>query len=158
MKRNVLLLGILLSGSLLTAQAQADSARLYQKAEELLTAMKMPELYSLNINGTVQQQVAANPMLANYRPEVKALLEKWIGWPIVKKDIEKCYLQYFSPKEMDELIHFYHTAAGQKIALRGADLMKDMVRVEQTMLQPHMPEWSQFVTQKKYASSQDANK
>jgi hypothetical protein len=149
MKSRLFLLGVCLGGSMLAAQAQTDSAKLYQKAEQLLIAMKMPEMYSNSINQSVEQQVAANPILANYRPEAKSLFEKWIGWPVVKKTIEKTCLKYFSAEDMDAITRFYQKPAGQKLALYGAGLMKDVLRVEQAALQPHVSEWNKFVSEKR---------
>jgi hypothetical protein len=147
MKSRIFLLSAFFSGGLLTAQAQTDSAKLYKKAEQLLIAMKMPEMYANSINESVGKQVAANPNLANYRSEVKSLFEEWIGWSVVKKDIEKACLKYYNVEEMDELTRFYQRPVGQKLALNGNSLAKDVQKVEQSAMQPHVAEWSKFVTQ-----------
>src|SRR6267378_7288351 len=140
MKKQFFLLGLVLHGSLFAAQAQQDSAKRYQKAEQMLITMKMPDIYARGINESVEQQVAATPALANYREDLKSFLDTCIGWPVVKTDVAKLYLKYYTLEEMDALIKFYQTPAGKKVAEISSTLVKEIQAMEQSKLQPHIAE------------------
>ena len=67
MKKQFFLLGLVLHGCLFATQAQQDSAKLYQKTEQLLVAMKMPDMFTNVVNETVEQQLTTTPALAAYK-------------------------------------------------------------------------------------------
>jgi hypothetical protein len=148
MKKQVFLLGLVLHGGLFAVQAQQDSAKLYQKAEQLFITMKMPDIYGKGIDESVNQQVAATPALANYREDLKSFLDTCIGWPVVKTDVAKLYLKYYTPEEMDVLIKFYQTPAGKKVATVSATLVKEIQAMEQSKLQPHIGRLNQLISEK----------
>ena len=133
---------------LFSAQAQQDSAKLYQKAEQMLIAMKLPDIYARGINESVEQQVVVTPALANYRADLKSFLDTCIGWPVVKTDVAKLYLKYFTSDEIDTLIKFYQTSAGKKMAANATRITQEITAMVQSKVQPHVSEWNQLVSDK----------
>jgi len=148
MKKQIFLSGVALLCCLFSAQAQQDSAKLYQKAEQMLIAMKLPDIYARGINESVEQQVVVTPALANYRADLKSFLDTCIGWPVVKTDVAKLYLKYYTLEEMDALIKFYQTSAGKKVAEVTSTLVKEIQAMQQGKLQPHIAELNQLIADK----------
>lgn len=148
MKKQVFLLALVLQGGLFSGQAQQDSAKLYQKAEQMLITMKLPDIYARGISESVEQQVTATPALANFRGDLKSFLDTCIGWPVVKTDVAKLYLKYYTLEEMDALIKFYQTPAGKKVAEVTSTLVKEIQAMQQSKLQPHIADLNQLIAEK----------
>ncbi|HSC37596.1 MAG TPA: hypothetical protein VLD19_06995, partial [Chitinophagaceae bacterium] len=94
MKPLIIALGMIMSSGLLPAQAQQDSAKLHQKEEKLFITMNMPVMFDKVVSETVDQQLATNPALANYKAEVTTFFNKYISWTAIKSDVAKLYMRY----------------------------------------------------------------
>jgi hypothetical protein len=141
-------LGMIVGGGLFSAQAQQDSAKLYQKEEQLFIAMNLPDMFTKVVNDAVEQQLTATPALVDYRADVKSFFDKYISWPAVKADVAKLYLQYFTSDEIDTLIKFYKTSAGKKMTANSTRITQEITAMVQSKIQPHVSEWNQFVSEK----------
>ena len=148
MKKQFFLLGLVLHAGLFSAHAQQDSAKLYQKAEQLFVAMNLPDMFAHVVNENVEQQLTATPALVNYRADVKSFFDKYIGWPAVKADVANLYLKYFTSDEIDTLIKFYQTSAGKKMTANSTRITQEITVMVQNKVQPHVSEWSEFVSDK----------
>ena len=148
MKAQILLLGIMMSGSLFSAQAQHDSTKLYQKTDQLFSVINMEEAYTNAINTSVEQQITTTPSLAGYRDDLRSFFNKWLGWSVLKTEIANLYLKYYTPEEMDVLIKFYQTPAGKKTAIASASIQKELQTMQQSRLNAHLSEWDQFISGK----------
>jgi hypothetical protein len=146
-KAPVFLTGIL-ACCLSFVQAQQDSAKLYQKATQLMETINMPAVYANAINASVEQQIAAAPALASFRADLKLFFDSCISWTVLKADVIKLYMKYYTAEEMDTLIKFYQTSAGKKVTAAGATLQKDIQALQQGRLDAHLGEWNQFITNK----------
>ena len=148
MKPLISALGMIMSSGLLSAQAQQDSAKLYQKEEKLFIAMNLPAMFDRVVSETVDQQLATTPALASHKEEVTAFFNKYISWAAVKPDVAKLYMGYFTSGEIDTLIKFYETTAGKKMSANSTKITQEITALIQTKVQPHVSEWSQFVSDK----------
>ena len=148
MKAKAFSLVVIMSSSLFAAKAQQDSTKLYQKADDLFAVINLQGSYNDVINTTVEQQITTIPALAPRKEEVIRFFNKVIGWPVVKTDIAKLYLKYYTPEEMNDLIKFFKTAAGKKMAIVSNNIQKDIQTLQQSKLQPHVSELSQLLSGK----------
>jgi len=148
MKTHILLLGIMMSCSLFSAQAQQDSTKRYQKTDQLFSVINMEEAYTNAINTSVEQQITTTPSLAGYRDDLRSFFNKWLGWSALKTELAKLYLKHYTPEEMDELIRFYQTPAGKKTAAASANIQKELQTMQQSRLSAHLSEWDQFISGK----------
>ena len=150
MKMRTFILATIMSSSLFTTQAQkADSARLYEKVYQLFATTKMQDLYTAGVNETVNKQIRTVPALADHKEEVSAFFEKYMGWAVMRPDIARVYLRYYTPDEIDELIKFYKSPVGKKQASIGAPLQKEVVAVQQARIQSHVAELSDLIKRSK---------
>ena len=147
-KASKFFLGMLLSCSLVSARAQQDSVKLYQKAEQLFIAMNMPDVYATAIKESVEQQITAAPALEKYKEDVKSFFDTCISWPVIKTEVAKLYLKYYTAEDLDALIKFYQTPAGKKVAVNGSVLMKEIQLLQQGRLQAHIGELNQLIANK----------
>jgi len=139
---------IVMSCGLLSAQAQQDSVKLFQKADELFTAMQMPDIYAKAINTSVEQQIKTTPALAGYKEDLRAFFDRCVGWSAVRTDVAKLYLKYYTPEDMDGLIKFYQTPAGKKMSMMASPLQQEVQVMQQDRLNAHLDEWNKFITEK----------
>ena len=147
-KASKFFLGMLLSCSLVSARAQQDSVKLYQKAEQLLTTLNLPDVYATALNQSVEQSVGATPALANYRDDLRSFFNKYLSWPALKTEVARIYLKHYTTDEIDELIKFYQSPAGKKTTAISGKLQKEMQVLQQSTLDAHIGELNQFIANK----------
>ena len=141
-------LSMLLSCSLVSARAQQDSTKLYQKAEQLFIVMNMPDVYATAIKESVEQQIAASPALAKFKDDVTSFFDTYISWHVIHTEVARLYLKYYTAEDMDVLIKFYQTPAGKKVAVKSTILMKEIQQMQQSRLQAHIGELNQLIENK----------
>ena len=147
-KTRIFFLGMLLSCSIISTQAQQDSAKLYQKAEQLFITMNMPDVYATAIKQSVEQQIASAPALAKYKDDVTSFFDTCISWRVIKTEVARLYLKYYTAEDLDVLIKFYETPAGKKVAVNSPILMKEIQQMQQSRLQAHIGELNQLIANK----------
>jgi hypothetical protein len=95
------------------------------------------------------QQITIAPALASQKDVLTDFLNKYIGWTVVKEEVARLYIKYYTPEDMDALIKFYQTPAGKKSSLVSASLQQELLAMKQAKLQAHIGEWSAFQEAKK---------
>ena len=148
MKTILFSLGMMMSCGLCSAQAQQDSAKIYQKAEELLTILNLPDIYAAALDQSVERSVGATPALANYREDLRSFFGKYLSWPALKTEVARLYLKYYTAGEIDELIKFYQSPAGKKTTRISGSLQKEMQVLQQSQLDAHISELNQLIANK----------
>jgi len=149
MKLKLFFLSTLLSSSLLVSYAQADSIKIHQKLEKLFTVMNLEAIHAASVNTSLEQVLLSNAQLAKYKDEMRDYYDKYLAWPMVRTEIEKIYLKYYTPAELDDLIKFYGTSAGKKTATFSGNIQRDMQLMQQTRLQANVDELNQVIKAKK---------
>jgi hypothetical protein len=81
--------------------------------------------------------------------EMKAMTKK-----AMSEDFPKIYDKYFEEKDIDALIEFYQSPAGQKLLLVTPDIQKEFM---QSFMTDYMPEFQQKVEQKKQEIKENSN-
>lgn len=133
-----LLLGAITLGQ--PALARADEASHRKAAETLFALMEMETLLSQSVDQMLAMQVQQNPALAQFQPQMKAFLNKYMSWASMKEDMTKIYTAEFSESELKELGKFYETPLGKKAVQKMPALMAKGAEIGQKRVQDHLPE------------------
>lgn len=118
--------------------AQEDSH--YRAAEKLVIESGMAESYPELVRQILDQQIDANPMLAEYRQIMLDFFEKYMGFDAIRDDLIRLYMQYFSEKELLEIAGFYATPTGKKAAKLLPQLFQEGSMIGQRKAQEHIGE------------------
>ena len=130
---------------LLPAVARADEASHRAAAEQLLNLMEMEKMMSQSVDQMLAMQMKQSPGMAQYEPQMRAFLSKYMSWGTVKEDMVKIYMAEFTEPEIKELIKFYQTDVGKKTVQKMPTLLAKSAELSQKRMQEHMPELQQAI-------------
>jgi len=132
----------------LPVSSRADEASHRKAAESLLGLMDMEKLLGDSIDQMLQIQVQQNPTLAQYQPQMKAFLAKYMSWASLKDEMITIYATEFSEAELKEVTAFYQTPVGKKMVQKMPALMAKGAQLGQKRVQDHLPELQAAITGK----------
>jgi hypothetical protein len=119
---------------------RADPASHRAAAESLLNLMDMEKMMTASVDQMLQMQVKQNPSLAQFEPQMRAFLNKYLSWASMKDDMLNIYVSEFSEDELKQLTAFYQTPLGKKTVEKMPALMQRGAEISQKRLQEHLPE------------------
>lgn len=122
------------------ATTRADEASHRKAVESLFALMGMENVLAQSIDQMLAIQVQGNPAIAQFQPQMKAFLNKYMSWASLKDDMAKIYMAEFSESELNELTKFYQTPLGKKTIQKMPALMAKGAEIGQKRVQEHMPE------------------
>lgn len=110
----------------LTPEQQAIAAMSYdQKAAkflDLIHADKMTTPAYMQVNAMLEQLYVASKapetkrsVLEKYQAQANTILDKAVGWDVLKPEVVKLYTASFTDTELAQLIEFYQSPTGQKM-------------------------------------------
>ncbi len=140
--------------ALLCLPVLADQASKEAKVEELFKLMRleralnqtmeivmgqmkasaMQRLLGLNMPGELQQEVEL------LQREMGTVLDRHMGWNAIKADYLQIYGEAFSEEELDAILAFYRTPAGQALVERQPQMMERSAVVVQRKMEQATPE------------------
>jgi hypothetical protein len=120
--------------------ARADAASHRAAAETLLNLMDMEKMMSSSVDQMLAMQVKQNPALAQYEPQMRAFLNKYLSWASMKDDMLSIYTSEFTEDELKQLTMFYQTPLGKKTVEKMPALMQKGAEMSQKRLNEHLPE------------------
>ncbi|MGI9088895.1 MAG: DUF2059 domain-containing protein [Chthoniobacterales bacterium] len=126
--------------------ARADETSHKKAAENLLALMGMDHLLSQSVDQMLQMQVQQNPQLAQFQPQMKAFLNKYMSWASLKDDMAKVYTEEFTEPELNDLTKFYQSPLGKKTVEKMPALMAKGAAMGQKRVQEHLPELQAAIT------------
>ena len=145
MKKTFLLLVFAAIASFGFAQAGQEKSSHYKAAEDLMLAMNMQQNVDASIPLVVDQQVQSNPGLAGKRDAFLAFMQKHLSWAAMEKEYMKLYMDEFNEAELKELVAFYRTEIGKKLAERQNSLTLKSSQLGQDKVQANMAELMQLM-------------
>jgi hypothetical protein len=122
------------------ATTRADEASHRKAVDSLFALMGMENVLNQSIDQMLAMQVQQNPAIAQFQPQMKAFLNKYMSWASLKDDMAKIYMAEFSESELNELSKFYQTPLGKKTIQKMPALMAKGAEIGQKRVQDHMPE------------------
>jgi uncharacterized protein len=139
MKKIVMLVGLLFA--LVVVQAQTpEQSKHYKAAEALLLTMNMEQSIDESLNQMLALQLKNNPNLQPAEATLKQFFSKYMSWQALREDYIKIYMEEFTEKELKDMMAFFKTETGRKMAAKQTTLMMRGAQLGQSKVQAHMNE------------------
>jgi uncharacterized protein len=152
MFRKSVFLVVLLFAPLLTAHA--DDASKLAKIEELFKVSKMDRLTNESmklamdqVNSGMMQQLMGVQLSANQQQKVSELSEKVanivkeaLSWDKLEPDYAKLYAATYTEEEIDGILAFYKSPAGQAMVEKSPTVLKQASAIAQDRMKAAVPE------------------
>ncbi len=135
------------------AETPPDDAKRREAAEELLKARKTEDLVNNQANHLMDgtDQVSANfakqagaaanqqELLQKMRTETHDLIRKEFNWEALKPEFVQAYSQAFTEAELKEMIAFYQTPTGKKLAALEPEISDKLSKLSQDKVRSIIP-------------------
>ncbi|WP_176013770.1 DUF2059 domain-containing protein [Victivallis sp. Marseille-Q1083] len=137
-----------LTGRLPAAEPAAPAqpvypAAAYETAYQLLDVLKTREMLDDSLAAMLKMQLEHSNANAAQRQIFENFFRKYLSFDLLKQGFADIYLAEFTVPELQELIAFYQTPLGQKLAARQALLSRQSAALGQAQIQAHLPELQQ---------------
>jgi hypothetical protein len=109
-------------------------------ALELLSVMKLEEVSISAMTTMIDQMVGQTPELAAVQDVIEGFFKEYMSWNALQPEYARIYVDAFSESEMRELIAFYRTPIGQKVAETNPRLIAEGAAAGEKLIQPHIAE------------------
>ncbi|HEX8907090.1 MAG TPA: DUF2059 domain-containing protein [Longimicrobiaceae bacterium] len=116
-----------------------------EAAMDLLVAMRVPEALAASLNTSLQIQLAGNPQLRGMEPVLREFFARYMSWNSLKDQYADIYANAFSESELREMLDFYRSPAGQKLARSAPALMRQGAELGERAVREHMPELQEMI-------------
>lgn len=116
-----------------------------QAAEALFKALDYAKSYDETIQRLVDSQIQQMPVLAPYKPEMLAFLNKYMSWDSIKDEVIVMYSETFTAQELQELAAFYQTPLGKKALKKMPELVAKGAAMGQQRVQAHEAEFEAMI-------------
>jgi len=123
--------------------SQAEPAK-RETIEQVLKATDAPAMLDYAY-AQMEQMVQANQTNPNdalsqqQQREMQQLFRSEMSWSQLEEPIIAVYAQVFSEDEMQSILDFYQSPAGQKLVKRQPELVQQSMQMMQTLMQGMMP-------------------
>ncbi|MGI4749066.1 MAG: DUF2059 domain-containing protein [Janthinobacterium lividum] len=126
----------------LKAQEMAITPSHLKAAEDMLTSMNMPYIFTSSINNMVNVQSSNLPLDQRkaFSDAMKTFLNKYLNWDLLKTDMSRIYASEFTESEIKELTRFYQTPLGKKMIEKSPALMQKGMLIGQQAVVAHQAE------------------
>ena len=140
----VMVLGLLLT--LVVVQAQTpEKSKHYKAAEELLLTMNMEQAIAESLEQMLALQLRNNPNLQPAEATLKQFFNKYMSWEALREDYIQIYMEEFTEKELKDMMSFFKTDTGKKMAAKQTTLMMKGAQLGQNKVQEHMSELQEML-------------
>lgn len=164
MKLNIFLISLLMAG---TSFAQTITPESRAAAEKLLAVLKMDENFDNSIKQAVQMQSGMLDKMGlseeekaaatkNMKESMSGMLEKF-SWANTKGMFVDIYAEVFTGQELQGIIEFYESPAGQKFVEKQPQLMQVTMQKMQALMAEMMPEIQKEMTARIQSTRQTAH-
>lgn len=123
--------------------SQAEPAK-RETIEQVLKATDAPAMLDYAY-AQMEQMVQANrtnpddALSQQQQREMQQLFRSEMSWSQLEEPIIAVYAQVFSEDEMQSILDFYQSPAGQKLVKRQPELVQQSMQMMQTLMQGMMP-------------------
>lgn len=164
MKHAVLCLSLL--AVLLVPAARADDAKTTAMADELVNLAELEKNYEQSftmVKQTLAKQMGATLGTASAGEKSGAtqnadaifdMIAKQLDWASVRKDYVALYASTFTEGELQGIIDFYKSEAGQAFVKKQPELMKKSMDLTQSKMAEIMPKIQQLIMQQSTKGTQ----
>ena len=114
-------------------------------AEDLLVVMGLEKMTDDVMTQMLDMQIKSNPMLEGKKSVMQAFFKKYMSWSALKDDYVKIYQSEFTENEIKDMIAFYRTPTGKKLADKSGVLAMKGSQMGQQKVQEHITELQQML-------------
>jgi hypothetical protein len=139
------------------AQAQTQTPQTLAAAKELMQVMHVEKTMHDQIASAFDLQVQNNPAMAPMRPAMQQFLDKYLTWDAIGPQLTAIYAETFTESELKDLIAFYKSPTGQKVAAQSATLAAKAQGVGLQVIQAHQQELVDLIRQQSAKPQQPAD-
>jgi uncharacterized protein len=152
----LLLVGLATAAAPLSAQrpaappSAATAARVVtpaslRAAEELLRLMSVEEVIRVSVTSAFDSQIEQQPLMAPFRATMQAWVDKHLTWAELGTKLARVYAEQFTEEELKQLIAFYQTPVGRKVAAAAPTLARRGAEVGAQVADAHKAELEQMI-------------
>ena len=149
----VLVLGLCLVAAPI-AYAQTPTPGAVKAATELMQVMHADKTLHDQISASFDAQVRTNPAMAPYRGAMQAFADKYLTWDAIGPQLASAYAELFTESEIKNLIAFYKSPTGQKLASEQATLVAKGQAIGTSIAQQHQGELADMIRQAQTRANQ----
>lgn len=128
--------------SALHVQAEPATRPTVEQFLKVTEARQMLELADQQMDQLTQQSGAdqqTDALQSKHRQQVQALVKAELSWDQLQEPLIALYGTVFSESELQDIIQFYQSAAGQKLLKRQPELMQNTMQLMQQRMQALQP-------------------
>ncbi len=114
-------------------------------ANELLGIMEVEQLMQASAASMLEMQIRAQPVLAPFRDVMMEWTRKYVSMDVMGARLASVYAESFTESELRDLIAFYRTPTGQKLARLQPELTRRGAEIGQQVAQEHQGELEQMI-------------
>ena len=119
---------------LFSGAVQASPETHLKAVHELFQVMELEKSINDNLTATAGMLAAQTEDPAKAKPKMEKFIRETVGFKAIEDDMSKMYVNYFAEAEVQELIKFYKTPAGKKLAQMQPLLFKEGAQIAQGKL------------------------
>lgn len=157
----VLVLGLSLvvapgAGAQAPAPTVTPSPGAVKAATELMQVMHADKTLRDAISAAFDVQTQSNPDMAPYRGVLQEFADKYVTWDVMGPQLTATYAQIFTESELKDLIAFYKSPTGQKLASQQATLAARGQAIGLQAVQAHQGELADMIRKQQTGVTQPA--
>jgi uncharacterized protein len=160
-KRNlIVMMTLVLAGFVSVPQARADDASKKEKAEQLFALINMERTYDqmmaqvMSQSDQMQKQMFPDGTrtalqkkeFADFQAKLEALVRDSFSWKVLEPEYIKLYCDTYTEDDLDGIITFYHSPAGEDMLAKQPELLKASSVIAMSHMKDTIPKMQQLVT------------
>jgi uncharacterized protein len=141
------------------SSARGDEASKRAKAQQLFMLLHMDRMMDqllVGVKSQIQQIVQNMPgtdeatpeqkkQVADFQQRVLTLVNDKLGWKALEPDFINLYASTYTEEELDGILAFYRSPAGQKMLDKTPELMTKSTEITQQKMREVQPQLNQMV-------------
>ena len=136
-----------------SAQAPTPTPGAVKAAAELMQVMHAEKAFRDAISASFDVQIQNNPAMAPYRGALQEFADKYVTWETMGPQLTATYAQAFTESELKDLITFYKSPTGQKLASQQATLAARGQAIALSVIQAHQGELADLIRKQQQAGA-----
>jgi hypothetical protein len=126
-------------------------------ATELMQVMHADKTLHDQISAAFDVQIQNNPAMVPYRGAMQKFADRYLTWDAIGPQLTTAYAQVFSESELKDLVAFYKTPTGQKLATQAATLTAKGQAIGLSVVQQHQGELADMIRQQQSGATTPAD-
>lgn len=108
-----------------------------ERTFEMVKQMQMGQVNNIQLSEELSRE--DKEMIASMQGKIMDIIVKEMGWDNVKDDFIDIYVDVFTKDELEGIIAFYKTSAGQKFVKKQPELIQKSMEVSRKQMNRLMP-------------------